>query len=526
MIFEDVHWIDPTSLEALGRTRGPAEDASRVADRHVPARVRAALDWTTLCHCTQPQPPRRTRNRCPDRPRHRQQVAAGSIRQDIIERTDGIPLFVEEMTKAVLEAESEGVPSDTMRAVPAPALAVPASLHASLMARLDRLGPAKEVAQIGAAIGREFSHALLAAVVRKPEAELQSALDRLGAAGLLFGQGVPPHATYLFKHALVQDAAYGTLLRSHRQQLHDRIVTTLEENFPEIAEIQPEILARHSAEADLDEKAIRYWRLAGEKAVRRASNREAIGHFRQALALSAKLPPSTARSRNELAILSQLGPALMIVHGWSAPEVGDAFERAVDLAREVESSADLAPPLAGLWLFRTARGQFSRAEEITAELFNIARDLDDPNILLQAHHSAWPIRWFVGELTDANLHIDAALQIYDEVRHATQRFFYHGHDPAVCGLSIKAVLQWLLGHPTQGIRAERDAIDLARRLRHVPSLAHALWFVCQAQVTRNDAAAVSRNRKRIAEVIRRTRFAPDAGHRLSLSWLGFRSGGR
>ena len=490
MIFEDVHWIDPTSLEALGRTA----DRLRTLGALLIVTYRPDFEppWIGRPYVTA-----LTLNRLGER-----EIAAmidgvagnkplpESIRQDIIERTDGVPLFVEEMTKAVLEAESEGDARQTAAAVPSWASAVPASLYASLMARLDRLGPAKEVAQIGAAIGREFSHALLAAVVRKPEAELQSALDRLGAAGLLFAQGVPPHATYLFKHALVQDAAYGTLLRSHRQQLHDRIVRTLEENFPEIAEIQPEILARHSAEADLDERAIRYWRLAGEKAVRRASNREAIGHFRQALALSAKLPPSTARSRNELAILSQLGPALMIVHGWSAPQVGEAFERAVDLARELESSADLAPPLAGLWLFRTARGQFSRAEEITAELFNIARELEDPNILLQAHHSAWPIRWFVGELTDANLHIDAALQIYDEVRHATQRFFYHGHDPAVCGLSIKAVLQSLLGHPTQGIRAERDAIDLARRLRHVPSLAHALWFVCQAQVARNDATAV------------------------------------
>ena len=478
MILEDAHWADPTSMEAFSR----AVDRTRTFGVLLIVTYRPEFEppWTGRPNVTV-----LTLNRLGER-----EIAAmidgvtgnkrlpESVRHDIIERTDGIPLFVEEITKAVLEAENEGATERAVAAIPSPSVAVPASLHASLMARLDRLGPAKEVAQIGAAIGREFPHALLAAVVRKPEAELQSALDRLGAAGLLFAQGVPPHATYLFKHALVQDAAYGTLLRSHRQQLHDRIVRTLEENFPEIAEIQPEILARHSAEADLDEKAIRYWRLAGEKAVRRASNREAVGHFRQALALSAKLPPSTARSRNELAILSQLGPALMIVHGWSAPEVGDAFERAVDLAREVESSADLAPPLAGLWLFRTARGQFSRAEEITAELFNIARDLDDPNILLQAHHSAWPIRWFVGELTDANLHIDAALQIYDEVRHATQRFFYHGHDPAVCGLSIKAVLQWLLGHPTQGIRAERDAIDLARRLRHVPSLAHALYFFC------------------------------------------------
>jgi predicted ATPase len=490
MIFEDVHWIDPTSLEMLGRT------VDRIRNLRVLLVVTFRPDFDPPW-LGRPYVTALTINRLGEREIVvmverviGNKLLPAGVLQDIIERTDGIPLFIEEMTKAVLEAETEGDAQQTTAAVPSSALAVPASLHASLMARLDRLGPAKEVAQIGAAIGREFSHALLAAVARKPEAELQSALDRLGAAGLLFRQGVSPHATYLFKHALVQDAAYGTLLRSHRQQLHGRIVTTLEEEFPEIIEMQPEILASHSAEAGLDEKAIKYWHLAGEQAVRRASNREAIGHFRQALALSEKQPPNIGRSRTELAILSQLGPALMIVHGWSAPEVGVAFERAVDLARQLESFADLAPPLSGLWLFRTARGQFSRADEITNELFNVARTLDDPDILLQAHHSAWPIRWFVGALADAKQHIDAALNLYDEVRHARQRFLYHGHDPAVCALSIKAILQWLLGHPTQGMRLESDAIDLARRLQHIPSLAHALWFVCQAQVTRNDAVAV------------------------------------
>jgi predicted ATPase len=255
-------------------------------------------------------------------------------------------------------------------------------------------------------------------------------------------------------------------------------------------EMQPEILARHSAEAGLHEKARNYWRTAGEQAVRRASNREAIGHFRQALSLNEKLPPDIGRSRTELAILSQLGPALMSVHGWSAPEVGVVFERAEDLARQLESSADLAPPLAGLWLFHTARGQFSRSDEISNELFNIARTLDDPDILLQAHHCAWPIRWLRGEISDATAHADAGLSLYDETRQARHRFLYSGHDPAVCALSIKAVLQWLLGHPTQGLRLENEAIDSARRLQHAPSLAHALWIVCQTQVVRNDAAAV------------------------------------
>jgi predicted ATPase len=190
-----------------------------------------------------------------------------NIRRDIIERTDGVPLFVEEMTKAVLEAESEGEARRITAAVPSPALAVPASLHASLLARLDRLGPAKEVAQIGSAIGREFSHALLASVVGKPTAELGSALDRLIASGLLFRQGVPPHASYLFKHALVQDAAYGTLLREPRRTLHARIAETLESSFPDIAENQPEILARHCTEAGLIEKAAGLWGKAGQRSL-------------------------------------------------------------------------------------------------------------------------------------------------------------------------------------------------------------------------------------------------------------------
>jgi predicted ATPase len=247
----------------------------------------------------------------------------------------------------------------------------------------------------------------------------------------------------------------------------------------------------------LDAQAVGYWRTAGEKAVRRASNREAIGHFHQALALNQRQAPGVDRSLTELSILSQLGPALMSVYGWSAPEVGSAFERAEHLARELERSADLAPPLVGLWLFHTSRGHFSRAEEITKELFNVAHALHDPNILLQAHHCTWPINWLRGALTDAKAHADAGLGLYDEARHAKHRFLYLGHDPAVCALSIRSVLQWALGYPTQGVQSERDAIDLARRLQHVPSLAHAFWFVCQAQAARSDAVAVAKTAKEL-----------------------------
>ena len=247
---------------------------------------------------------------------------------DIVERTDGIPLFVEEMTKAVLEAESEGAARRTAAAVPSPALAVPASLHASLMARLDRLGPAKEVAQIGAAIGREFSHALLAAVARKPEAELGSALDRLIAAGLLFRQGVPPHATYLFKHALVQDAAYGTLLREPRRALHARIAETLESQFAEIAESQPELLARHCTEAGLIEKAAGLWGKAGQRSLARSALVEAAAQLTRALDQIATLPGTPALRREQIKLQVALITPLMHVKGYAAPETKAAAERA------------------------------------------------------------------------------------------------------------------------------------------------------------------------------------------------------
>ena len=302
MIFEDAHWADPSSLEvfsgAVDRT------AARRVLLIITFRPEFAPPWAGLPHVTALTLNRLARREVGamiDRVAGNKHLSA-DLRQDIIERTDGIPLFVEEMTKAVLEAEGEGAAKRTAAAVPSPALAVPASLHASLMARLDRLGgPAKEVAQIGAAIGREFTHALLAAVRAKPEAELNTALDRLVEAGLLFRQGVPPHATYLFKHALVQDAAYGTLLREPRRALHARIAETLESQFADIAENQPEVLARHCTEAGLIEKAAGLWGKAGQRSLARSALVEAVEQFTRALAQIATLPATPAlasRSRS------------------------------------------------------------------------------------------------------------------------------------------------------------------------------------------------------------------------------------
>ena len=308
MIFEDVHWIDPTSLEALGRAVDRITALSVLLI--VTYRPEFEPPWIGRPHVTTI-----TVNRLGQR-----EIAAmiarvtgnkslpANIQKDIIERTDGIPLFVEEMTKAVLEAESEELAERTVAAVPSRALAVPATLHASLMARLDRLGPAKEVAQIGAAIGREFSHELIAAVVRRPEVELTRALDRLIEAGLLFRQGMAPHGTYLFKHALVRDAAYSTLLRGRRQELHNQIVSALQQNFPELVVIQPEVLAHHSAEAGALVEAIEYYLLAAKRATAAMNNKEAKAHLKRGITLAEQLPASDPRRPK---LVSRLGVA-----GW------------------------------------------------------------------------------------------------------------------------------------------------------------------------------------------------------------------
>jgi predicted ATPase len=339
MIFEDAHWADPTSLETF----------SRVVDR-----LRSLLVLLIVTFRPEFEPPwigrpyvtPLTINRLAQRDIEvmidrvvGNKPLPANIRRDIIERTDGIPLFVEEMTNAVLEVDVSEA-SRIAAAVPSPGRAVPASLHASLMARLDRIGAAKEVAQIGAAIGRDFSHALLSAVVSKPEPELASALDRLIATGLLFRQGVPPHASYLFKHALVQDAAYGMLLREPRRALHARIAETLERQFGEIAESQPELLARHCTEAGLIDKAALLWGKAGQRSLARSALAEAVEQLKRSLSQLSTLRPTPVLRREQIKFQIGLANALMHTKGYAAVETKSSFDQARLLIKQAEDLAE------------------------------------------------------------------------------------------------------------------------------------------------------------------------------------------
>ena len=477
IIFEDAHWADPTSLELFGRI------VDKIPSLHalliVTYRPEFDPPWIGRPHVTA-----LTLNRLGEREiRAIIDSVAGNeslssrVRQDIIERTDGIPLFVEEITKAVLEAGGQEA-ERAVAAIPSPSIAVPASLHASLMARLDRLGAAKEVAQVGAAIGREFSHALLTAVVRKPEAELRLALDRLLAAGLLFSQGVPPHATYLFKHALVQDAAYGTLLREPRRSLHARIAETLESQFPEIAESQPELLARHYTEAGLIEKAARLWGTAGQRSLARSALVEATEQLARALAQIDALPATPELRREQIKLQVALITPLGWVKGPTAPESIAAAERARLLVEQAEARGEppddpliLFSALYAFWNAVPFNGDVCRG--LAAQFLALAAKQQMTAPRLIGHRMMGHALFLTGEFVEAKAHFDKGLALYNAAEHRplATRFWVDSRIVILCWRSLAA---WVLGYPAAAISNSDQAVGDGRDIGQAGSLMYAL----------------------------------------------------
>jgi predicted ATPase len=402
------------------------------------------------------------------------------VRQDIIKRTDGIPLFVEEMTKAVLETENEGTAQRSAAMAHSQALAVPASLHGSLMARLDRVGSAKEVAQIGAALGRKFSHPLLAAVVRKPEAELASALERLVAAGLLFQQGVPPHATYLFKHALVQDAAYGTLLREVKRTLHARIAEVLETQFHDIANQHPELLAHHSTEAGLVEKAAGLWGRAGQLSLGRSALIEAAAQLSRALDQIATLPSTTGLRREQIELQVALINPLMHVKGYGAPETKAAAERARFLIEEAKSRGE--SPEDPQLLFSVLHG-FAMVNLVTfngkalralAEQFLALAEAQSSTVpLMVGHRVMGHSRLFTGDLAESRAHYDRSLALCDRAELPLMTGF-GGVEAKVSALCFRSQSLWMLGYPEASLADAVQAMSRSRSIGHAVTLINTL----------------------------------------------------
>jgi class 3 adenylate cyclase/predicted ATPase len=474
MVFEDAHWIDPTSRELLDLT------VERV--RGLPVllivtfRPEFQPPWTGEPQVTILALSRLERR---DRIVLVEQIAGGkALPDDVIEqiaqRTDGVPLFVEELTKSVLESGllREQVDRYVLdRALPP--VAIPTTLHDSLMSRLDRLASVRLVAQIGAAIGREFPYALLHAVSRLPEDELQAALARLVASELVFQRGTRPDAVYSFKHALVQDAAHGSLLRNVRQQLHAQIAEALETHSPGLMESEPEIFAQHYAEAGLIEKSAACWGKAGRRSAARSAMAEAAAQFQKGLEQLALLPDDFARRRQELEFRSSLGTVLQSVKGYAADETGRTFARARELWEQLGSPSEFLQVSYAQSIYHAIRGELKLAHRLDEDLLRLSRQRNEPAGLFLAHQSRGRNLMFAGRLVAARSHLEEAIALCDpETDQSVVR--QAGLHPQVASQGFLAIVLFCLGYPVQALTRSTATIADARRLAHPPSLAMSL----------------------------------------------------
>jgi class 3 adenylate cyclase/predicted ATPase len=474
MVFEDAHWIDPTSRELLDLTVERIHSLPVLLI--VTFRPEFQPPWTG-----QPQVSMLALNRLDRHARTAlvEQIAGGRALPDevvaqIADRTDGVPLFVEELTKSILESgllREEGDRYVLDRALPP--FAIPTSLQDSLRARLDRLASVRLVAQTGAAIGREFSYTLLHAVSRIPEDELQTALSRLVSSELVFQRGTPPDAVYSFKHALVQDAAHGSLLRNTRLQLHAQIAKALEAHFPEMMENQPELLARHYAEAGLVEKSIAYWGKAGHRSAARSAMAEAAAQFQKGLDQLALVPDTPERQRHELEFCNALGVVLNVVKGFAAPEPGYVFARARELWEQLGSPEEFLRVPFGQSRYHVFRGELELAERLDEELLRLSRQRNNSAGLILGHLSAGRNLRFSGRFGLSQSHLEEVLALYDPNSHRSL-VDQAGIHPQNNSQSLLGIVLFCLGFPDQALARSNAAIAEARRLAHPPSLASSL----------------------------------------------------
>jgi TOMM system kinase/cyclase fusion protein len=506
LVMEDLHWVDPSTLELL----------SLLVDQGPTTRILALFTfrpdfnppWTGRSHLTQITLPRLPRHQAAEmigRVAHRKALPAEVVGQ-VAAKTDGVPLFVEELTKMVLESGllQEGEDHYELTG-PLPPLAIPTTLHDSLMARLDRLATVKGLAQLGATLGREFSYELLQAVALWDEGTLRHGLHQLVEAEFLYQQGLPPQAMYLFKHALIQEAAYQSLLRSVRQQYHHRIAQVLEARFPDIRETQPELLAHHYTEAGLMAQAILYWQQAGQRALRRSANVEAIEHLTRGLDILKTLSDTPEHAQRELDLQVALGPALMATKGLAAPEVEYAYTRARELCHQVGETPQLFPVLMGLCMLYRQRGAFQTARQVGEQCLALAQHVDEPALLLEAHCALGVPLFYLGELALSQFHLEQGSALYDLQQYRSHAFRY-GLDPGVNCLLVAWPL-WLLGYPDRALERSREALILAQELSHPYSLAYALQSAMRLHRFRREVQAAREQAEALVTLSNQQGFA-------------------
>ena len=487
--WEDLHWADPSTLEMLGLV---LEQTPTVPMLHVLTyRPEFVPPWPTRSHLTPI-----TLNRL-ERPQVEALIthlAGGKplpaeVVQHIVAKTDGVPLYVEELTKMLLQSAllQEDADHYTLTG-PLRSVAIPDTLQDALMARLDQLHTAKEVAQLGAVLGREFAYEMLQALSAQDEATVQAGLAQLVGAELLYQRGRPPRARYMFKHALIQDAAYASLLRSTRQRVHQQIAQLCETRFPEVVETQPEVVARHCTAAGLHEAAIRYWQRAGQRALQGSAHAEAIAHLTQGLAVLTTLPETPARLQQELDLQVALGTALRVTKGHAAPEVERAYARARELCAQLGDTPQLFPVLRGLMLYYLNRGDLQTATQLGEQLLRLAQAQPDPAPLVLAHFQLGSVLFFRGEPAAARTHLTQALALHTPQAHRALAM-RDGVDLGVGSGSFLARALWSLGFPEQALQHSQAARTLAQEVAHPYSLAFALVFVAIVHQYRREVLA-------------------------------------
>lgn len=477
-VYEDVHWADPTSLELLDLIVDRVQASSVLV--LITFRSEFSAAWMRHPHVTALTVRRLSR---------RQGVAMverltggralpTEVLDQIVAKTDGVPLFVEELTRAVIETNLLRDEGDHYAlASPLSAISVPTTLHESLLARLDRLAPAREVAQVAATIGREFSHELLLEATPLPTDEVEKALGDLVASGLVFRHGISPPATYSFKHALVRDAAYATLVRAKRHRLHAAIAKAIEQRFPEMVQAHPELLAQHYAEAGLPELAINYWLRAGQAEIARSATAEAITHLTRGLKLLEGLSDDAARCRQELELQVALSVALMTARGWAAPEVGQANARARELCERLGDTSRLFPVLYGDWVFHVVRAELEAGRKAGEELLRRAREERELAAETVGNRIVGTDAFLRGDVATAREHLEQSLALYDPQQHRSLAFLF-AQDPRIAGLSVLSWALFALGHPEQARARSNEALADASELSHRNTLGYALLYGC------------------------------------------------
>ena len=487
--WEDLHWADPSTLEMLGLV---LEQTPTVPMLHVLTfRPEFTPPWPMRSHLTPI-----TLNRL-----ERAQVEAlvahlvggkplpAEVVQHIVAKTDGVPLYAEELTKMLLQSALLREDADQyVLTGPLGSVAIPDTLQDALMARLDQLHTAKEVAQLGAVLGREFAYEMLQALATQDEATVQAGLAQLVGAELLYQRGRPPRATYRFKHALIQDAAYASLLKSTRQRVHQQIVQLCEARFPEVVATQPEVVARHCTAAGQNEAAIRYWQRAGQRALQGSAHAEAIAHLRQGLAVLTPLPETPARLQQELDLQVALGPALFSTQGNAAPEVEHAYARARELCAQLGDTPQLFPVLRGLMQYYLNRGDLQTASQLGEQLLHLAQAQPDPALRLLAHYQLGTVLFNRGEPAAAQTHHTQALALYDPQAHRALAVRY-GMDLGVLSHSHLARELWYVGFPEQALQHSQAARTLAQEVAHPLSLVHALVNAATVHQGRREVLA-------------------------------------